>query len=84
MTFHHDKIQRFVFLADNYFRLTGKSAGDLSDEEMEDLYALVTQCPAPDKFHKLIERKIQGGVMGRAVTFPAEGWRMLPPEQRIL
>jgi hypothetical protein len=83
---NHDKVHRFVVLADIYFRLTGKSAGDMSGEEMEGLYALVAQCSSPDKFYKLVEYKIkiEDGILERTANIPADGWRMLPPEQRVL
>ena len=83
---HDKKIQRFVVLADIYFRLTGKSAGDMSGEKIEGLYALVTQCSSPDKFYKLVEykQKIEGDASERAANNPAGGWRMLPPAQRVL
>ena len=83
---NHDKIQRFVVLTDIYFRLTGKSGGDMSGEEMEGLFALVTQCSSPDKFYKLVEykKKIEDGAPERVANIPADGWRMLPPAQRVL
>lgn len=79
-------IQRFVVLADIYSRLTGKSWGDMSGEEMEGHCALVTQCSSPDKFYRLIEDriKIEDGAPAKTAINTASGWRMLPPEQRIL
>ena len=83
---NHDKIQRFVVLTEIYSRPTGKSGGDMSGEEMEGLYALVTQWSSPDKFYKLVEykQKIEEDASERSANNSANGWRMLPPEQRIL
>ena len=83
---NHDHIQRFLVLADIYFRLTGKSGGDMSGEEMEGLYALVTQCSSPDKFYKLVEYKIkiEEGASEKYANNPEGGWRILPPAQRVL
>ena len=79
-------IQRFLALADFYFRITGKSAGAMSGEEMEEFYAYITQCSSPDELHKLIRNKID---LGRDAADIMEnvnpgGWCMLPPEQRII
>lgn len=82
----HDKIQRFVVLEDIYSRLAGKSGVDMNGEEMEGLYVFVTQCSSPDKFYKLVEykQKIKDSASARSANNPVNGWRMLPPEQRIL
>ena len=79
-------IQRFLALADFYFRITGKSAGAMSGEEMEEFYAYTTQCSSPGELHKLIEHKISGarGGMERTESSHAGTWCMLPPEQRII
>ena len=79
-------IQRFLALADFYFRITGKSAGAMSGVEMEEFYAYTTQCSSPDELYKLIEHKIPGarGGMERTENSHAGAWYMLPPEQRII
>ena len=58
---NHDTLQRILVLADVYFRLTGKSAGAMSGEEMEEFYAYTAQCSAPEELHNLIKIKINPG-----------------------
>ena len=83
---NHDTLQRILVLADVYFRLTGKSAGAMSGEEMEEFYAYTAQCSAPEELHNLIKIKINPGKDSTegAGNFHAGGWSMLPPAQRIL
>jgi hypothetical protein len=79
-------IQRFLALADIYFRLTGKTASTLSGVEMEEFYKCITHCSAPEDLHKLIENKInieRDGLDSMDNVHPG-GWYMLPPEQRII
>jgi hypothetical protein len=79
-------IQRFLNLADTYFRLTGKRASTMSGAEMEDLYSCIAQCSTPEELHKYIKKNINvrrddGDDME---IYNTGGWCMLPPEQRIL
>ena len=79
-------IQRFLALADIYFRLTGKTASTMSAVEMEEFYSCITQCSVPEELHKLISNKIN---IGRDAVDIMEnvnpgGWCMLSPEQRII
>lgn len=86
MNCNHENINRFLALSDLYFRLTGKSCGEMSGAEMEEFYALTTQCSEPDRFHKIVARKmnIKRGSMEKMEYAHAHEWSMLPPEQRII
>ncbi|MGH8120500.1 MAG: hypothetical protein ACRESK_07795 [Gammaproteobacteria bacterium] len=79
-------IQRFLEMADIYFRLTGKTASTMSGVEMKEFYSCITQCSTPEELHKFIKNKIN---IGRDAVDTMENvhsgvWCMLPPAQRII
>jgi len=82
----HDNILRFLALAAIYFELTGKTAGTMEPEKLEEFYSCIKRYPAPEEFHKFIADKIsrERNTMDEFHKVHAGGWNMLPPEQRIL
>ena len=79
-------IQRFLELADTYFRLTGKTASTMNDVEMEKFFSCISQCSAPEELHKFVKNKIS---LIREISETMENdhpdrWSMLPPAQRVI
>ena len=47
MQVDHYHIQRFLALSDLYFRLTSKTASDVSSEEIEEFLKAINECSSP-------------------------------------
>ena len=77
-------IQRFLEMADTYFRLTGKTASTMSGVDMEEFYSCISQCSAPEELHKFIKSNVKQDESGTRENVRSGGWGMLPPAQRIL
>ena len=43
----HYRIERFLALSELYFRLTDKTASDVSSEEMEEFLEAINECSPP-------------------------------------
>ena len=79
-------IQRFLELADAYFRLTGKTASTMTGMEMEEFFSCISQCSAPMELHKLVKNKtgLTREVPEAMKNEHPGGWSMLPPAQRVI